>query len=98
MSGSGGWSDDYDANRYVDGDLLCDILIQKALKAVNPDKVIGIIILLAIGILNIASPYTAWYLGYGWRYKNAEPSDSALGLNRVVGVFAVLVAVVMIFC
>lgn len=96
-SGYGGWSDDYDENRYVDGDTLRNVLLEKAPKESNPGKFFAIILLLAVGFFHVASPYTAWYLEYGWRYKNAEPSDLALGMNRVGGVVAIIVAVIMIF-
>ncbi|MBQ8815940.1 MAG: hypothetical protein IJZ84_01500 [Lachnospiraceae bacterium] len=96
-SGYGGWSDDYDENRYVDGDTLSDVLLEKAPKEVKSGNVLAALIIAVVGIFYIASPYTAWYLGYGWRYKNAEPSDSALGANRVVGVIAVVAAVILLF-
>ena len=96
-NGSGGWSDDYDANRYVDGDTLCDVLLEKAPKESSSGNFFIVIFLLAVGIFNIASPYNSWYLQYGWRYKNAEPSDSALTINRIAGGVAIIVAAIMIF-
>jgi len=95
--GHGGWSDDYDEDRYVDGDTLSDVLLKKAPKEVNSGNWLAALIIAIVGIFNIVSPYSAWYLEYGWRYKNAEPSDTALGLNRVVGVIAVVAAVVLLF-
>lgn len=95
--GHGGWSEDYDEDRYVDGDTLCDVLIEKAPKKINSGKFIWVLILAAVGVFNIVSPQTAWYLEYGWRYKNAEPSDLALGFNRVTGGIAVVAAVIFIF-
>ena len=96
-SGHGGWSDDYDEKRYVDGDTLCNVLLEKAPKETNSGKFVGVIILAVVGVFNIVSPYTVWYLEYGWRYKNAEPSDLALGFNRVVGVIVVIAAVILLF-
>ncbi|MGN0250750.1 MAG: DUF6199 family natural product biosynthesis protein [Oliverpabstia sp.] len=46
-----------------------------------------------MGAFNTAAPSVAWYLEYGWRYKNAEPSDLALGLNRVGGIIAIIVGI-----
>lgn len=97
FSGYGGWSDDYDEDKYVDGDTLCDVLLEKAPKKTNSGKFVGAIIMAAVGIFNIVSPHTVWYLEYGWRYKDAEPSDMALGFNRVVGVIAIIVAVILLF-
>lgn len=96
-AGHGGWSDDYDEDRYVDGDTLSDVLLEKAPKEVNSGNWLAALIIAIVGIFNIVSPYSAWYLEYGWRYKNAEPSDIALGLNRVVGVIAVVAAVALLF-
>ena len=96
-SGHGGWSDDYNENLYVAGDILCDIVIEKAPETSNSGKVIAIIFLLGIGVFNTAAPSVAWYLEYGWRYKNADPSDFALGLNRVGGIIAIIVGVFIIF-
>ena len=96
-SGYGGWSDDYDEDRYVDGDTLSEVLLEKAPKEVNSGNWLAAILFAVVGIFNIVSPYSAWYLEYGWRYKNAEPSDIALGFNRVIGVIAVIAAVVLLF-
>ena len=78
-------------------DTLSDVLLEKAPKEVNSGNWLAALFIGVVGIFNIVSPYSAWYLEYGWRYKNAEPSDIALGLNRVVGVIAVIVAVALLF-
>jgi hypothetical protein len=41
--------------------------------------------LLGVGAWNLFAPRSAWWLGWGWRYRNAEPSDLAIGLYRVGG-------------
>lgn len=94
-SGSGGWSDNYDENRYVAGDVLCDVLEVNAPKESNPGNSYIAILLLGIGLFNIISPYTAWYLQYGWRYKDAEPSDVALTVNRIIGGVAIIISVII---
>ena len=95
-SGMGGWSDDYDENRYIDGNTLCKVLEEEMPEKPKTRNVLIIILLLSICVFNVASPYTAWYLEYGWRYKDAEPSDIALGLNRFCGILAIIIAVIMI--
>ena len=93
--GSGGWSDDYDADRYVSGDELCDILVvgaPQARKTINP----LCLLLLAVGLFNILSPRTAWDLSSGWKYKDAEPSDTALGIARLGGIICCLIGGVML--
>lgn len=57
---------------------------------------IGLIALI-IGVVNIASPETAWYLSDGWKYKDAEPSDEALLLTRVGGGSAILIGLGFMF-
>ncbi len=97
-SGHGGWSNDYDEGLYVDGGILRDVIVEKAPNPSNPSKVLVMILLIGIGAFNTAAPHAAWYLEYGWRYKNAEPSDLALGLNRAGGIVAIIVAIfIMIF-
>lgn len=94
--GSGGGSADYDASRYVGGDVLCDILeagAPRAKKAFNP----LCFLFLAIGLFNAITPRTAWYLSSGWKYKDAEPSDLALGLARAGGIVCCFIGVIMIF-
>lgn len=36
------------------------------------------LILIVSGLIGAISPETGWHLSYGWRYKDAEPSDAAL--------------------
>ena len=97
-SGYGGWSDDYDPDRYVDGSILCDILeggnpTSASRKSFNPIA----LLILAVGLFNLLYPYGSWYLSHGWKYKNAEPSDAALALNRLGGAVALVIAILMIF-
>lgn len=96
--GSGGWSDDYDDRMYVKGSTLRDILSmarpRQQEKSGNP--LIGLL-LIGLGIWNAVSPQTAWYLSHGWRFKDAEPSEMALGLNRIGGVISIVVGVIAMF-
>ena len=96
-TGGGGWSDDYDADRYVDGQTLCDVIEEKVPQTSGNANVFLIFVLIAVGIFNTLWPHAAWYLEYGWRYKNAEPSGLVLGLNRFGGIIAIIVAVIMTF-
>jgi hypothetical protein len=61
-------------------------------------KVAELLILLleAVGVFNLAAPRAAWYAEWGWRIKDAEPSDRALVAHRISGVFALVVAVLML--
>ena len=82
--GHGGWSDDYDPVRYTDGDTLIDLVNFQPPRESSGNPLLGLLVI-ALGIWNLAAPRTAWYLSYGWRFKNAEPSDAALVLGRVGG-------------
>lgn len=55
------------------------------------------LLFIVIGLINAISPATGWYLSYGWRYKDAEPSDAALILGRIGGVLGIIVGVICIF-
>ena len=95
--GYGGWSDDYREELYVSGDVLCDVVATKVPKASDPKRVVAMILLFGLGVLDVIAPRISWNLTYGWRYKNAEPSDIALGLIRAGGVLVLIVGVVIIF-
>ena len=94
--GYGGWSDDYDPVRYTDGDTLMDLINFQPPRESSGNPILGILVI-ALGIFNLAAPRAAWYLSYGWRFKHAEPSDAALGLGRIGGGVAVLIGLLLFF-
>ena len=97
--GTGGWSNDYVEGRYISGDILCELIASKAARPrdpANPAKVVFALLAIAIGAFSAASPRTAWYWSYGWRYKDAEPSDRALSAERVGGAIAIVVGVFLL--
>ena len=94
--GCGGWSDDYNEELYVSGSTLRDV-IERVPKATNPTKFFSVMLLIVLGTFDAIFPKISWLLAYGWRYKNAEPSDIALGLIRVAGIIAIIIGIVMIF-
>ena len=55
------------------------------------------LLLIALGIWNVASPRSVWYLSYGWRYKDVEPSDAALVLGRVGGGIGIVAGAALLF-
>ena len=91
--GAGGGSENYDDVTYADGFDLIDVLDDGRPRQKDPKPVGLALLLLAVGIFNVAAPRTAWYLEYGWRYKDAEPSDLALAANCIGGVIALVIAV-----
>ena len=59
-------------------------------------EILYFIIIMVIGLFNVLSPETAWYLSHGWRFKDAEPSDLALSVHRVTGAGAMIIGILLI--
>ena len=94
---NGGWSNDYapEASGYVPGEVLWDVLsLESAGQGRSGPSPILALFLLAVGAFETITPRTAWMLGYGWRFKDAEPSELALAVNRVVGVLLILAGII----
>ena len=97
-SGRGEASLNFDFEKYPDGMTLKRVLEQSpsAKSEGKSTKSWGIILfLLFVGGINTACPQLTWYLDVGWKVKDAEPSEAALGWSRTVGVVLLIVAVVM---
>ncbi|MCG7378088.1 hypothetical protein MH215_13885 [Paenibacillus sp. ACRSA] len=56
---------------------------------------IGVLALI-LGALFAIWPYLGWYLRLGWRLKDAEPSDLALSVDRILGVVLVIIGLILI--
>jgi major membrane immunogen (membrane-anchored lipoprotein) len=95
--GYGGWSDNYDENKYVAGDILVKVLTGEIPTNKSEKNYLAVIILLALGIWSAVSPRSSWYLSHGWKYKNAEPSDIAITITRIGGILLILISVILIF-
>lgn len=95
---SGATSPDFDSGKYPDG-MTLDRVLKRSPSAKHEEKSTkswGIILfLLFVGGINTACPQLTWYLDVGWKVKDAEPSEAALGWSRTVGVVLLIVAVVM---
>lgn len=92
-----GWSGDYNEEHYIDGDTLCDILPLEDFTEMNYTDIVISMLIFGTGVFCALCPKTAWYLERGWKYKNVEPSDLALGINRVLGVIFIVFSVVSLF-
>ena len=92
-----GWTENYDDARYVPGDVLIGVLYADSPPSRRTGNPLIGLLFLAVGLWNAISPYSSWYLSHGWRYKNAEPSDLALGLTRAGGIFAILLGILAFF-
>lgn len=96
-----GCSDDYDpeAGGYVDGYTLLDVLEEAeppGAPEVNGGQLLAGVFFLAIGAFNAASPTRVWELLYGWRFKNAEPSDAVLAVYRIAGIAACVIGALLV--
>ena len=58
--------------------------------------IIGLILII-LGIVAIINPKLSWYLSWGWRFKDVEPSEAALIAARLSGVIFVLFGLFLIF-
>ena len=59
--------------------------------------VLATVIVALFGVIAAVFPKASWYLSYGWRFKNAEPSEAALILARVSGILVAVVSVFLLF-
>ena len=89
-----------DGYRYLNG-LTLETAVEREIDAVkparNPGHLFFALLCFLIGILNIVFPYAGWYLKYGWRFRDAEPSDAVLTMNRVAGFIAVIIGFIFLF-
>ena len=93
----GGWSNDHDPSKYpTDGTVLIEVLEQEAPKQRSEKNIFPFFLLLILGLFNLLAPEASWYLSYGWRYKNAEPSDAALVMARVSGGMVIAAAILLL--
>ena len=56
--------------------------------------ILGLIVLIG-GLVVFAVPEVAWYLKEGWKFRDAEPSDIALVMNKFGGVVGALIGIGM---
>ena len=102
-SGAGGVSAgtisaDYDySSGYTDPLSLCYALTspRETERASDTNPLVALL-LCGVGIFNLAAPKASWYLSYGWRFKDAEPSDAAITISRIGGGIAVVIGVIML--
>lgn len=98
-----GWNDIYEESHDVSGETLMEVLDREAPVQRSPEprmdpavRSLGFLFA-ALGLWGLISPKSVWYLNFGWRYKNAEPSEVALLVNRIAGVLLILVGSSLLF-
>lgn len=99
-SGFGSWSGTYNADYYKKAEQMSSILSIQIHAPSSGEKGqtywLAALLLLAVGIFHITAPRAAWQLRYGWRYKDAEPTEIALRVNVGLGMAAALVGLVLV--
>lgn len=101
-SSSGGWNimDGPSVKElgYIDEGWLVDIVEQNTSnRSIISTNLLYSVIILLIGLFLVTFPDMTWYLSYGWRYKDAEPSDMALIFERIGGIGLIIFAIVVLF-
>ena len=89
---------DFDYSAHVDPLILLEV-IEDAYHTNNKTthENVGIgLILLIIGIVDAVWSEKIWFLNWGWRYKNVEPSELAIGVYRVGGIIAAVIGLILI--
>ena len=99
--GSGGWYNaEYADEQYADPDILCQV-IDRQFDTVNDTgfsgSIIVCILFIIIGLLSTIFPHLMWYCSQGWKFKNAEPSDSILIFYRALGIIMLIIALIILF-
>lgn len=96
-----GWDDDYDPERYIDGEILCSVLENEQEALSGPDDfpltiqtVLCCLFLLGMGLWAVIAPESMLCLGGGWRYKNAEPTEFSITMEQIRGWFFIALAVI----
>ncbi len=59
-------------------------------------NLLGLLIALP-GLFSLVCPERAWELSWGWRYRDAQPSDDALAVERLTGIFALFFGLLLFF-
>lgn len=102
---SGQWSYQLDAPGflsgselgYIDEDVLVTELQNHAKKGRAPAMLIPALLLASVGLGLAVKPKNLWYVTEGWKFKNAEPSDAALGLYRFMGIALIVFGAIILF-
>lgn len=92
--GSGSWSDNFDTDRWLYANFLVDALKESAPRQKTGNVLVGLLVM-GLGTLNFFQPQLHIHLKYGWRFRNAEPSDAYLAMTRFGGL---LMAVLGLIC
>ncbi|QSX07213.1 hypothetical protein JYG23_07680 [Sedimentibacter sp. zth1] len=57
---------------------------------------VGILIVI-VGLVDLLFPNFGWYISCGWKYENAEPSDVAFKVYRLLGLLIIIAGFIYIY-
>ena len=93
------WDDNYDPQRYIEGDVFAMYLNRAYMSPQIREGIVGIgfacLIMAAVGVVMIKAPEELIEMKYGWRFKNAEPTEFAVWEVRIGGIVVVVGAIVI---
>ena len=96
QNGTGTSSLFFDFDRWPGALDLMDVLDRDDLPERKTGNPLGLL-LIPLGVLQAFFPQAFWFINHGWKYKDAEPSDLALGLGRVGGALVAIIGLIMLF-
>lgn len=90
-----------DISGYLDPDSLCYAITERPQPStgISSGRLLAILLgigLIAFGLWSCAAPEKVWAAENGWKFKDAEPSELALGLNQVCGAIMVVIGIALI--
>lgn len=101
ISGTGSDSVGFVHGRYLSCDTLWSVLnVDEQIQYSSGGAgymLLGVVLVL-VGFFQLCSPETMWKFNWGWRFKNAEPSDLALKMGMLSGALTIVLGIVIFFC
>ena len=94
-----GWSDDYGPGDYLSGESIFALVrstLPEPREGPSGGRIFLAIILFCAGAIGVFAPHVAWYIEWGWRFRNAEPSSAALAVHRIAGAALIVIGVVIL--
>ena len=94
--------EDYDPERYLPAELLLPLLehqqaaMSRNRSGLDITAILSFILLLCLGLWGVIAPESMAFLRGGWRFRNAEPTEWAISMERVTGIFFLIMALVLL--
>lgn len=84
---------------YISGDILCKMIKNgdPSIQEQGGSYALAGILFFVLGMGILVKPRILWSVRTGWKYKNVEPSDFVLSVNRCIGIVFVIIAIAFFF-